>query len=166
MASQTGSLPEDSAASQAGSTNSWVGSSLVASQACSQAASSTVPSNIPTWEGPSHAGNNPPTQAGSNSGRQLGALLGAVAPRLPQVTVLRPRQVPLVPEKAPNPYPSNRLPQGSSSEDPNPKWVINLSSKPLTPAQRSVLAKGPYFAVYHKHPPNLRVHNCHRGSMY
>ena len=32
----------------------------------------------------------------------------------------------------------NRLPQGSSPEDPNPKWVINLSGKPLTPAQRSV----------------------------
>ena len=38
--------------------------------------------------------------------------------------------------------------QGSSpSEKPNPKWVINLSSKPLTPPQRSVLAKGPNFAV-------------------
>ena len=50
----------------------------------------------------------------------------------------------------------NRLPQGSSSEDPNPKWVFKLSSKPLTPAQRSVLAKGPNFAVSHKQPPNLR----------
>ena len=48
----------------------------------------------------------------------------------------------------------NRLPQGSSLEDPNPKWVINLSSKPLTPAQRSVLAKGPKFAVSPKQPPN------------
>ena len=37
----------------------------------------------------------------------------------------------------------SRLPQGSSNEEPNPKWVINLSNKPLTPAQRSVLAKGP-----------------------
>ena len=51
--------------------------------------------------------------------------------------------------------PPNRLPQGSSLEDPNPKWVINLSSKPLTPAQRSVLAKGPNFAVTPKQPPNL-----------
>ena len=40
-------------------------------------------------------------------------------------------------------------------EEPNPKWVINLSSKPLTPAQRSVLAKGPNFAVTPRHPPNL-----------
>ena len=47
-------------------------------------------------------------------------------------------------------------PQGSSPlEEPNPKWVINLSSKPLTKAQRSVLAKGPNFAVCPKCPPNL-----------
>ena len=44
--------------------------------------------------------------------------------------------------------------QGSSSmEEANPKWVINLSSKPLTKVQRSVLAKGPNFAVSPKHPP-------------
>ena len=53
------------------------------------------------------------------------------------------------------PNPPNRLPQGSSLEDPNPKWVINLSSKPLTPAQRSVLAKGPNFVVSPRQPPNL-----------
>ena len=53
------------------------------------------------------------------------------------------------------PNPPSRLPQGSSPEDPNPKWVINLSSKPLTPAQRSVLAKGPNFMVSPKQPPNL-----------
>ena len=35
------------------------------------------------------------------------------------------------------------------------KCVINLSSKPLTPAQRSVLAKGPNFAVSPKQPPSL-----------
>ena len=46
-----------------------------------------------------------------------------------------------------NPTIPSRLPQGSCNEEPNPKWVINLSSKPLTPAQRSVLAKGPNFAV-------------------
>ena len=40
-------------------------------------------------------------------------------------------------------------------QDPNPKWVINLSNKPLTPAQRSVLAKGPNFVVSPKQPPNL-----------
>ena len=40
-------------------------------------------------------------------------------------------------------------------EEPNPKWVINLSNKPLTPAQRSVLAKGPNFVVTPRQPPNL-----------
>ena len=40
-------------------------------------------------------------------------------------------------------------------EEPNPKWVINLSSKPLTKVQRSVLAKSPNFVVSPKHPPNL-----------
>ena len=49
----------------------------------------------------------------------------------------------------------SRLPQGCSNEEPNPKWVINLSNKPLTPAQRSVLAKGPNFAVTPRQPPNL-----------
>ena len=40
-------------------------------------------------------------------------------------------------------------------EKPNPKWVINLSGKPLTQVPRSVLAKGPNFAVSPRHPPNL-----------
>ena len=40
-------------------------------------------------------------------------------------------------------------------EEPNPKWDINLSSKSLTSAQRSVLAKGPSFVVSPRHPPNL-----------
>ena len=31
---------------------------------------------------------------------------------------------------------------------------MNLSSKPLTQAQRSVLAKGPNFVVSPSHPPN------------
>ena len=46
-------------------------------------------------------------------------------------------------------------PQGSSMEGPSPTWVINLSSKPLTLAQRSVLAKGPNFVVSPRHPPNI-----------
>ena len=48
-------------------------------------------------------------------------------------------------EGTPTPTIPSRLPQGPS----------NLSSKPLTPAQRSVLAKGPNFAVSPKQPPNL-----------
>ena len=69
-----------------------------------------------------------------------------------------PRQlVALVPRKQGLP-PTNRHSSSQYSsprEEPNPKWAINLSSKPLTNAQRSVLAKGPNFAVSPKHPPNL-----------
>ena len=55
-----------------------------------------------------------------------------------------------------NPQGSCRIPNtGNTLEDPNLKWVINLSSKPLTQAQRSVLAKGPNFAVSPRHPPSL-----------
>ena len=53
------------------------------------------------------------------------------------------------------PHRQNITPDSSSMEESNPKWVINLSSKPLTKAQRSVLAKGPNFTVSPKHPPNL-----------
>ena len=58
-------------------------------------------------------------------------------------------------EGTPSPTPPSRSSQGSSNEEPNPKWVINLSNKPLTSAQRSVLAKGPNFAVTPRQPPNL-----------
>ena len=44
--------------------------------------------------------------------------------------------------------------RGNALEDPQLKW-INLSSKTLTQAQRSVLAKGPNFLVSPRHPPNL-----------
>ena len=46
-------------------------------------------------------------------------------------------------------------PRGNSLEESNHKWVINLSSKPLSEAQRSVLVKGPNFVVTPRHPPNL-----------
>ena len=75
------------------------------------------------------------------------------APRLP-------RRIALSPGKTTSLPPSSRLPQGSSNEEPNPKWVINLSNKPLTPAQRSVLAKGPNFAVTPRQPPNLEYINA------
>ena len=77
-----------------------------------------------------------------------------------------PRRFILPPGKAITPPPPTRHPQGSSKEEPNPKWVINLSNKPLTPAQRSVLAKGPNFVVYPQATSQLRVHNCHRSSLY
>ena len=82
------------------------------------------------------------------SGKVLGSLTGIGHPRLPRRTALSPR-------KTTSPLPPSRLPQGSSNEELNPKWVINLSNKPLTPAQRSVLAKGPNFVVTHRQPPNL-----------
>ena len=54
-----------------------------------------------------------------------------------------------------NPWNSSILPYpGNTLSDPNLKWVINLSSKPLTQAQRSVLAEGPNFVVSPRHPPN------------
>ena len=66
---------------------------------------------------------------------------------LPQLPKLVGSQIVLIPP--------GDLPRGSTLENPNPKWVINLSSKPLTQAQRSVLAKGPNFAVTLRHPSNL-----------
>ena len=57
-----------------------------------------------------------------------------------------------------SPGDSSRLPpqnRGNTLEDPNIKCVINLSSKPLTQAQRSVLAKDPNFMVSLRHPPKL-----------
>ena len=82
------------------------------------------------------------------SGKTIGSLLGIGHPRLPRRIVLSPRM-------RTSPLPPSRLPQGSSMEEPNPKWVINLSSSPLTPAQRSVLAKGPNVVVTSRQPPNL-----------
>ena len=57
-----------------------------------------------------------------------------------------------------NPQCPSRLPSQNSNntlEGSYLKWIINLSSKPLTQAQRSVLAKGPNFLVLPRHPPNL-----------
>ena len=82
------------------------------------------------------------------SGKVLGGLTSIGHPRLPRRTALSPG-------KTTSPLPPSRLPQGSSNEEPNPKWVINLSNKPLTPAQRSVLAKGPNYVVTPRQPPNL-----------
>ena len=81
-------------------------------------------------------------------GKALGSPTGTGHPRLSRRTALSPgKTTPLLL--------LIRLPQGSSNEESNPKWVINLSSKPLTAAQRSVLAKGPNYAVTPRQPPNL-----------
>ena len=82
------------------------------------------------------------------SGRAIGVPPGTGHPSLP-------RRIPPSPGKATPPPAPSRPPQGSSYEEPIPKWGINLSNKPLTPAQRSVLAKGPNFAVTPRQPPNL-----------
>ena len=134
---------------------------LTSGDSTSSQTGSEVTTNTPAREGPSQACNNPPSsQAGSQvttrSGRQASRHSARHrAPRPPRGTALPPRQTALVPRKVTQHLPPNRLPQGSSLEDPNPKWVINLSSKPLTPGQRSVLAKGPNFVVSPKQPPNL-----------
>ena len=48
---------------------------------------------------------------------------------------------------------SNDQLQGSSNNNQANKWVVNLSSVPLTPAQESLLAKGPTFALAPLNPP-------------
>ena len=128
----------------------------------SSQAGSKVTIHTPARESSSQAGNNLPTsKAGSQvtrSGRQnprhsarqraLQASQGDSTASQADSTGSQ--------ESILTPNPPNRFPQGSSYlEDPNPKWVINLSSKPLTPAQRSVLAKGLNFVVSPKQPPNL-----------
>ena len=107
------------------------------------------PNSTPAREGPSQAGNNPSTQAGRQAvtqaaGRQLGAHLGAGPPGFPREQCY-PKASSTSFQEGTQPPTPNRLPQRSSLEDPNPKWVISLSSKLLTQAQRSVLAKGPNF---------------------
>ena len=83
------------------------------------------------------------------SGKASGGLPGIGHPRLPRRIVLFSW------EDNPSTTTPSRLPQGSSNKEPNPKWIINLSNKPLTLAQRSVLAKEPNFAVTPRQPPNL-----------
>ena len=133
-------IPGDSASSQAGS---------------------EATTNTSAGESPSQAGNNFPTsQAGSqittrsdrwsrHSARQRALQASQGNSTASQADSAGSQEGSLTPN------PPNRLPQGSSPEDPNPKWVINLSSKSLTPAQRSVLANGPNFVVSPKQPPNL-----------
>ena len=94
------------------------------------------------------------TQAGQASNTTRTSRQGNRCP--PTIGQLRlPRRSTPPPGKATHPSTPSRPPQGSSREEPNPKWVINLSNKPLTPAQRSDLAKGPNFVVTPRQPPNL-----------
>ena len=91
-----------------------------------------------------------PPQAGSCQAEGADAQAVSTSPQAVSKSALTPRVLVLLLQAA---QPSsqennaNRSPNDNSLEDPNPKWVINLSSKPLTQAQRSVLAKCPDFAV-------------------
>ena len=44
---------------------------------------------------------------------------------------------------------------GKNQDDPSLKWVRNISSTPLTQAQRSLLAKGPNYAIAPRYPSYL-----------
>ena len=60
---------------------------------------------------------------------------------------------------------------GSNNNNPDTsigssnKWVINLSSKPLTQVQSLLLARGPNFAITPKHPYRS-IHHGHRRNLY
>ena len=108
--------------------------------------------NSNSQTGSSQAGNSPLVDSAIFQLDSIACQLGSSQANGSQVTSSTSHQ-----ESRPSSLPNRQnSPQGSSSMDePNPKWVINLSSKPLTKAQRSVLAKGPNFVVSPKHPPNL-----------
>ena len=105
------------------------------------------------------ATNNPQSyrasQSGHSSNPPRASRQGSRHPPRHQPTQPSPEACATSREGPPSSTPPSRSSQGSSNEEPNPKWVINLSNKPLTPAQRSVLAKGPNFAVTPRQPPNL-----------
>ena len=54
---------------------------------------------------------------------------------------------------------NNNQVQGSSNSNVSQgnKWVVNLSKLPLTPAQESLLSKGPNFALAPANPPNVEL---------
>ena len=105
------------------------------------------------------ATNNPQSyrasQSGHSSNPPRASRQGSRHPPRHQPTQPSPEACTTSREGTPSSTPPSRSSQGSSNEEPNPKWVINLSNKPLTPAQRSVLAKGPNFVVTPRQPPNL-----------
>ena len=88
-------------------------------------------------------------QLGKNAGK-AGAQFQAVSASPGHLMLVSPRQVP---PRPPRHSPTHR--EDNTLENPKIKWVIYLSSKPLTQAQRSLLAKGPNFAVTLWHLPNL-----------
>ena len=93
-----------------------------------------------------------PPQAGSVQGESTGSQTISISPQAvpPQAGISQASRQTRA--RVNNPQGSSR---GNTLEDPKLKWVINLSSKPFTKTQRSVLAKGPNFVVSPRHPPNL-----------
>ena len=94
---------------------------------------SQADSDIPQWD----------SMQSPREARQLGTRLGTGLPNLPRP----PRRMALLPQasrassqggstSSPSNSRVNNNPQGSPMEEPNPKWVINLSSKPLTPSAK------------------------------
>ena len=164
--SQAGSSPAswgDGTLSQVESDISWAGSSQASLEDSTlpQAESAVLPqavrcsARLRALQGSNNpqAGNTP-----NNSSRQAGNTprvdsTGSQSDSIvPQVVSL---QAGASQEARSSPSRHNSAQGSSPLEEPNPKWVINLSSKPSTKAQRSVLAKGPIFVVSPRHPPNL-----------
>ena len=149
-ASQAGSSQEDNP-SQVASTSS---PQTVSSQTVTcQAVSSSQAENTG-----SQAGNTSASQAGSPLEDSASQAVSTSSQTHSTNSQGASATLPQAPQASRQPNSTNTpqgSPRGNSLEIPNPKWVINLSSKPLTQAQRSVLAKGPNFAVTPRHPPNL-----------
>ena len=94
----------------------------------------------------------PRQEALPQPGRNSGSASPQASSSSPPRQVALPRQAP--PQSSRNSPPSQR--GENTLQDSRLKWVINLSSKPLTRAQRSLLAKKPNFVVTPRHPPNLK----------
>ena len=142
---QSALLPPKQASSQEGGT----------SQATSTSSPQTVISQVVSSQAvsSSQAGSTDP-QVVSTSASQVGSPWKIALLSQP---VLLPRELALLYPRHPKLAGSPLLPGISKRQltEMGPKWVINLSSKSLSQAQRSVLAKGPNFAVTPRHPPNL-----------
>ena len=124
--------------------------------------SSQAIAHLPPGEGsnstptllPSREGGSPP-QAGQSNNQNRSGRQGLRHSNRHRATQTSQENNTVSQEDNTTTTPPTRHPQGSSNEDPNPKWVINLSNKPLIPAQKSVLAKGPNYVVTPRQPPNL-----------
>ena len=152
--------PTNSTTSQVTDTNNSVGSQEVeASPLVNNNSSQSVNRS-------SNPGSNSFSQASNRQGKQASSVR-AVNSWPPQGRSTTSQANSAASQRGNNPSNQHRAranPPLCSSKEPNPKWVINLSSKPLTQVQRSVLAMGPNFVVSHRH--QLRLHHCHRSSMY